>query len=318
VTVVVLGGAGFIGRHFCRSLVAADRYPIIVDPRELLAEPGVPMIHHRTPAEVFADGNEWLTYRSSTDVVVNLASPVGPVGILTAWPVASRIMSASMAAVSLAQQYGARLVNISTSEVYGQGGVYLESTEIHVPARHSARLGYAVGKLAAEMDVHTSRVDAVTLRPFNVAGPGQSADQGFVIPRMVRQATVGLPITVYEPGTQRRAFMHVADMVAAIFAAIGYDPPVGGARVFNVGNAANEVAMLRLAQMVTTMSGSSAEPIIVDPRAEHGLRFEEAAGMTKLPDCALAERLLGWRPELDLREIVADVIAEHREARSVG
>ena len=164
---------------------------------------------------------------------------------------------------------------------------------------YSARREYAVSKLAAETMLLGMGGDVRIVRPFNVAGPGQRAEGGFVVPRFLGQARDGLPLTVYAPGTQLRAFTHVLDIVDGIVRA--GRPGVAGE--WNLGNPDNACTVLELAREVIEVTGSDAGFRIVDPR-ELWPGFAEAPD--KVPDPSAAMRDLGWRPTRDRLQTIID------------
>jgi UDP-glucose 4-epimerase len=219
--------------------------------------------------------------------------------------------------MELALRDGARLCDVSTSEVYGggRGGACSESDPRMISATVTARLEYAVAKLAAETAIiNTCQMRdlwAVVIRPFNVAGPRQSEIGGFVLPRFAKQALAGQPITVYGDGTQVRAFTHAADVADGLVRAVR-----GGARgrVYNLGCATNRTTILELARLVLRIAGGSSSIVHVDPHDLHGSRFAEAGD--KYPDGDLATRELGWTPRHDLPRIVREVVNDARDHRA--
>jgi UDP-glucose 4-epimerase len=316
VNVLITGGAGLIGTAVTR-LLDAEHDVLVVDPRVQEARQGSAW---RGDVEGYVELGSW--YDPGPDVIVHLASPVGPLGILTGSPVASQIMSATAAVIRLAERHPAcRVINVSTSEVYGVGGVYHPFTRCSAPGyRWSRRLAYATGKLAAENDIMSTLGErCVTIRPFNVTGPAQDAAKGFVVPRMVDQALAGRPITVYKPGTQRRALLDVGDFARLVQILI--DDAWPGGRVLLAGNPSNETTMRDLAlavrDEVEAQTGATSPVEVVDPVALHGYAFEEADGMTKLPDISETTTLTGWWPQRPLASIIRTAVEERREARAV-
>jgi UDP-glucose 4-epimerase len=220
------------------------------------------------------------------------------------------VISATMQVRRWARSFGATLIDVSTSEVYGSGAADAEDDPCHFLARTSARKEYAVAKLAAETMLLNSRgLDVIVVRPFNVAGPGQLPDGGFVIPRFVRQALANEPMTVYQPGNQRRAFTHVADIVDGLIAAYRNGRP--GA-VYNLGNPGNTTTIRELAEEVRAAARSSSPIDIIDPTTLWGPDFREAAD--KLPRAELARRELEWVPTRDRATIIGDVLSSLRVA----
>jgi nucleoside-diphosphate-sugar epimerase len=251
--------------------------------------------------------------------VYHLASVVGPVGVLGhAGTIVASVVGDTYAAMDLAwAHHGGTLCDVSTSEVYGGGraGACAESDARVVPAETTVRLEYAVAKMAAETAlVNAARAlgrRGVVVRPFNVAGPGQSAAGGFVLPRFVGQALAGEPLTVYGDGSAVRAFTHVVDVADGLVRAARAGT---SGCAYNLGRAANRTTILDLARLVIEATGSASPIVHVDPRGLHGPAFAEAGD--KYPDGDLATRALGWVPERGLAQIVHDVVADAR-ARGV-
>ena len=164
---------------------------------------------------------------------------------------------------------------------------------------------YAVAKMAAEtMLLNTDFLDVRIIRPFNVAGPRQSEQGGFVLPRFMRQARSGEAMTVYQPGTQRRAFTHVLDIVEGIYRAMRLGKQ---GEVYNLGNDLNECSIYELAREIHDIMGSTSPIEIVDPTSIWGLGFKEAPD--KIPYARKAMRELGWQPLRNRSQIILDVLA---------
>jgi nucleoside-diphosphate-sugar epimerase len=169
-----------------------------------------------------------------------------------------------------------------------------------MPHRLSHRIQYAAGKLAAEQIARTEKIDVVSIRPFNIAGPRQSRSKGFVIPTFCEQALAGEPLTVFEDGQQERCPTAVWDLVDFV---VNVDPRKHSGTVVNVGNPDNRTTVLGLAELVLDVTGSSSEIEFTTGKAVHGPEYEEAVGVVKAPDITLA-RSLGWEPTVGLREMV--------------
>lgn len=312
--ILVTGGFGFLGSHLLELLLAdpASRV-VVVDnlstsplPLErLLDELGHPdrLRYYVADAEEFCRA----CARERFEEIYHLASVVGPAGVLPhAGRIAASILQDTMAVADVALRCGARLVDVSTSEVYGGGqeGFCSETMAKIVPATASARLEYAVGKLAAETAVlnlcRTGGLNARIVRPFNVTGPRQSGKGGFVLPRFLAQAMAGIDLTVFGDGTQIRAFTHVKDLVEGIVCAMREGR---NGEIYNLGNPANRCTVQELAEEAIAVTGSSSRIVHVDPKTIYGPLYEEANN--KFPDARRAMTELGWSPRFGLREAVA-------------
>jgi UDP-glucose 4-epimerase len=311
---LVTGGFGFLGSHLVERLWQDDAHVYVVDNLSTstldLDAFIASMVVRYSPRYTFAITPiaEWLPPPDAFDEIYHLASVVGPVGVLKhAGRVVESVVGDTYRMINLARRMGARLCDISTSEIYGggRGGLCAENDPKIITPKTSARLEYAVAKLACEValinNTHANDLWATIVRPFNIAGPRQSHLGGFVLPRFIRQALAGEPLTVYGDGSAVRAFTHVSDVADGIVRAVRQG--VNGS-AYNIGNAANKTTILELARLVLHVTGSSSPIHHVDPKKLHGDSFEEASD--KYPDAARARTELGWEPQHDLERIVRD------------
>jgi len=321
--ILVTGGAGFIGGHLVGRLLDDGHTVHIVDNlssnpipmARLLNEIGNAAISatvFQESIEVFSLYQQPLYRRARYDAIFHLASPVGPAGILPhAGKIIQQVVSDAYRVIDLAKHNGARLIDVSTSEVYGGGqdGLCSEDMRKHIPAQMTARVEYAVAKLAAEAAIlNSADLDALIVRPFNVAGPRQSAKGGFVLPRFVGQAMRGEALTVFGSGMQIRAFTHVRDIVDGMVRA--WERGRTGA-VYNLGNPANTTTILDLAQQVMAVIGQG-EVVFTNGKAIYGPQYAEADD--KYPDSRKAETELGWQPSIGIRATIRDVY-EYEQAK---
>jgi len=320
--ILVTGGFGFIGSHLVDRLLAQGHNVFVIDNMssnvvELkdyvgrLAEyPEFSSGLHFAHGQV-QDLEPWhyISRDDETmDEIYHLASPVGPVGVLKySGEIVRQISQTTYAIIDLALRHNAKLVDVSTSEVYGGGqqGLCAEDMPRIIQAETTVRLEYAVAKLAMETAVinltKTSNLQAVIVRPFNVAGPRQKAEGGFVVPRFVEQALKGERLTVYGDGQQIRAFTHVEDIVDGLLLAMEKGR---SGEVYNLGNWNNKTTIEALARIV---QNEVALVVMdhVDPKTIHGPLFAEAADKYPSPWKAIEE--LGWDAKHNLTRIVRDV-----------
>ena len=312
---LVTGGFGFIGSHLVEALLAQGATVHVVDNLstspidveaflKLLGRPGA------LTYDIEAIQDYARRTRDRYDGIYHLASVVGPVGVLKhSGRIADMIVNDCKAVTELGLACGAKVVDISTSEVYGGGrdGYCSENDTKQIQATVTVRLEYAVGKLAAEISlVNLSRATPLhvgIVRPFNVAGPRQAPDGGFVLPRFIKQAIAGEPLTVYGDGSMVRAFTHVRDIVSGTVLVMergqnGY--------AYNIGNPANKTTILDLAQRVIRLTNSRSVISFVDPKVLFGPMFAEAND--KYPDAALAFETLHWKPQYDIDAVIRDAV----------
>jgi UDP-glucose 4-epimerase len=251
------------------------------------------------------------------DRIYHLASVVGPVGVLGhAGRIAKSILDDAYRLMDLAMAMDARLLDVSTSEVYGGGrdGYCSEKDSKIIPPKVSVRLEYAVAKMAAEVAlINTSRtasLDVVIVRPFNIAGPRQSGKGGFVLPRFIAQAMENEPLTVYYRGDAVRAFTHVKDVARGI--ALTMERGERG-DVYNIGNPKNKTTILDLAKRVLRIVPGESQVSFVDPKTLFGDLFEEAND--KYPDADRAMSVLGWTPTRDIDTIISETY-EYMKAKA--
>lgn len=321
--ILVTGGFGFIGTHLVEELLRAHPASSIhivdnlstnpLPPGEFLEEIGSPprLTYTITSIQEFLKQNPDEPF----DEIYHLASVVGPAGVLPhAGKMIRSIVDDTYALIDAALRWNARLLDVSTSEVYGggQSGYCSEEFPKIVPAKTTVRLEYAIGKLAAETAlINTCRISdlhAVIVRPFNVAGPRQSGKGGFVLPRFIDQALRGEPLTVFGNGKQVRAFTHVKDIARGIRLVMEKGQT---GEAYNIGNPMNRITILELAQRVIKLTNSKSPIAYVDPKTIYGPLYEEAND--KFPDAGKAQKELGWQPERGVDAVICDAVEYVRQ-----
>jgi UDP-glucose 4-epimerase len=221
--------------------------------------------------------------------------------------------------LTLAAKKGKKVFVASTSEVYGKQTrfPFAEDDDLVMGATTKGRWAYACSKAIDEflaLAYHKEkRLPVVVVRLFNTVGPRQTGRYGMVIPTFVGQALHGDPITVYGEGTQQRSFTYVSDVVGALVGLCDCEQAVG--KVFNIGSD-NEISINDLAALVKKMTGSRSDicHIPYDEAYEEG--FEDM--MRRVPDISRIHALIGYRPTLDIREILEHVIQEQKSRLAAG
>jgi UDP-glucuronate decarboxylase len=300
--VLVTGGAGFLGSHLCERLLSEGHDVLCVDNfytgskhniAHLLGEPHFELLRHDVTFPLYVE----------VDEIYNLACPASPIHYQFD-PVQTTKTSVHGAInmLGLAKRVKARILQASTSEVYGDPQQHPQTEQYwgHVNP-NGLRACYDEGKRCAEtlfMDYrrqHNLRVKVA--RIFNTYGPRMHPDDGRVVSNFIIQALAGEPITIYGDGKQTRSFCYVDDLIDGLMRLMKSPDDVSGP--INLGNPA-EYTMLELAQTIVELCNSNSV-IAARPRpADDPER--------RRPDISLARNLLGWQPKVALRDGLARTI----------
>lgn len=295
---LITGAHGLIGSALVREAVAAGHHVTAIDDHRA---------HVVEATEAHTTGLVSIEQVAVTglpvdhpDIVIHCAAPVGPVGILGR-PVLTEMTASTQAAITVARQAHAALVVFSSSEVYGTTH---PTDALVVPDDWSHRTEYAVGKIVTEQLARRHHAETglptMVVRPWNVVGPHQAAGKGFAIPRMAEQAAAGRRPTVYRPGDQRRAFMHVDDLARGLISRLDDRTGIAWmARPIDAAAPRNATSMIALGHLFADRIE------IVDPLHEHGPAFREAHAGSKLPPP---------RPEIEGRTPLTQIVAEALDA----
>ncbi len=315
---LITGGAGFIGSHLCELLLAQGHRVVAIDD---LSTGRVENIAHLRPLPHFQlvrenIQNEQVLDRltSESDVVVHLAAMVGVQRIVEdpVRTIRTNIMGTE-AVLAAAYRYGCKVLIASTSEVYGKGVrvPFTEDDDRLMGPTTRSRWAYAESKAVDEFlglaYYHQFGLPVVVMRFFNTVGPRQTGRYGMVVPRFVRQALAGQPLTVYGDGTQSRCFADVADVTRAA-AALAEHPAAPG-QVFNVG-ATEEITIRGLAERVLALTGSRSEIQMVAYDDAYGPGFEDM--QRRVPSIAKLHALIGYVPRCSLDDTLRRVIEYER------
>lgn len=305
-TVLVTGGAGFLGSHLCDRLIAEGRDVLCVDNfytgskdniRHLLHHPRFELIRH----------DVWLPLYVEVDSIYNLACPASPVHYQND-PIATTKTSVlgAINMLGLARRRRARILQASTSEVYGDPQMHPqpESYWGHVNTI-GPRACYDEGKRCAEtlfFDYHRQAgVDIRVVRIFNTYGPRMHPNDGRVVSNFIVQALRGDAITLYGDGSQTRSFCYVDDLIDGLCRMMGQDTETGPV---NLGNPA-EFTIRELAEMVLRLTGSRStltfKPLPQDDPVQ------------RQPDISRAKSLLRWEPSVSLEDGLKETIAYFRK-----
>jgi UDP-glucuronate decarboxylase len=310
---LIAGGAGMVGSHLVDALIARGDRVFVLDnfvtgsPRNLAH-----LARHDRLEVIDADLARSLPdalRRVRLDRIYHLASPASPVAYAR-HALATLMVNArgTMQLLELARELGARFLLASTSEVYGDPRVAPQSETYWGNVNPlGPRACYDEGKRIAESIASTyrrvHRVDIRIARIFNTYGPRSNPTDGRVVPNFCVQALRGEPLTVYGDGSQTRSFCYVADLVRGLVGLMETEGLAG--EVVNLGNPA-EVTIAAIAATIVELAGSPS-PIVYRP-----LPIDDP--VRRRPDFAKARLLLGWRPEVGLREGLPPTLEALRQA----
>ena len=317
-TFFLTGGAGFIGSHLTEAILAGGDRVLSIDNLSTGSMANVTHFlghpNHRFEQASITDRGVMERMASEADVIVHLAAAVG-VKLIVEHPVQTietNVMGTEEI-LRVALRNKCRVLIASTSEVYGKGSKFpfAEEDDVLLGATSKSRWAYAASKMVDEfLGLAYCRefgLDVVPFRLFNTIGPRQTGQYGMVVPRFIRQALGGEPITVYGDGSQRRCFCDVRDVVPAILGLAGHSDAPG--RVYNIGGT-EEVSIQELAERVVEMTGSDSQITKVPYSEAYAPGFEDME--RRVPDTERIHELLGWKPKRGLREILSDVISYER------
>ncbi len=318
--VLITGGAGFIGSHLTRRLLARGDTIAVLDDlstgsianiRAFQGSPGYSFAIDSLDNSLVLD-----RLASQADAIVHLAAAVG-VQLVVERPtetIETNVLG-THAVLAAARRYRCRTLIASTSEVYGKGAKipFGEEDDLLLGPSSRSRWSYAASKLLDEFlalaAYREHGLPVTVLRFFNTVGPGQTGRYGMVIPRFVRQALHEQPITVYGDGQQSRCFCHVQDTIAAVEALLDRPDTTAG-EIYNIGSN-TETTINELAQAVIDRSGSASELRYVPYSEAYAPGFEDMR--RRVPDTTKIQHAIGWRAQRELAQIIDDVIAYERD-----
>jgi len=294
-TCLVTGGAGFLGSHLCDELLARGHRVICVDNLETGSLANIEHIRDEGFVHLNLNIIEPYFIDEPIDFVYHLASPASPIDYLRLPLHTLKVGSyGTHHTLGLAKKHRARFLIASTSEVYGDPQVHPQPESYWGHVNPIGPRGvYDEAKRYAEaltMAYHRQQgVDTAIVRIFNTYGGRMRPHDGRAIPTFLRQALQHRPLTVFGDGSQTRSFCYVEDEIRGLIALAesGYHMPV------NIGNP-DEYTLLELAKTVIEVTGSKSEIVF------EALPVDDP--QVRQPDITLAREILGWEPQIDLRE----------------
>jgi UDP-glucuronate decarboxylase len=301
--VLVTGGAGFLGSHLCERLLNNGHEVLCVDNffsttrgnvTHLLDNPNMELIRHDVTFPLYVE----------VDEIFNLACPASPIHYQFD-PVQTTKTSVigAINMLGLAKRVKAKILQTSTSEVYGDPSVHPQTEEYWGNVNPiGLRSCYDEGKRCAETLFFDYRrqhnMPIKVVRIFNTYGPRMHPNDGRVVSNFIVQALLGQQITIYGEGTQTRSFCYVDDLIEAIIRMM--DTPSDVTGPINIGNP-HEFTIRQLAELVIEMTGAKSK-----------LRFEPLPSddpRQRQPDISMAKSILKWEPKVELREGLKKTIA---------
>ncbi len=302
-TSLVTGGAGFLGSHICDYLLERGHRVICVDNLETGSLNNIKHIREDSFGFEMFDITDHFEIDESVDFVYHMASPASPIDYARL-PLHTLKVGAygTHNALGLAKKHRARFLISSTSEVYGDPLVHPQPetywgnvNPIGPRGVYDEAKRYAEALTMAYM--RQQGVDTCIARIFNTYGPRMRPNDGRAVPTFLSQAMAGQPVTVFGDGSQTRSFCYVQDLIRGLVALNESDvhDPV------NIGNP-NEMTLLEMAELVVELTEARTE-IVFEP-----LPVDDP--QVRQPDITRARELLGWEPEVSLREGLAHTV-EH-------
>ena len=300
--VLVTGGAGFLGSHLCDRLIEEGNDVICADNlftgskdniRHLLSNPYFEFIRHDITEPLYVE----------VDQIYNLACPASPIHYqYNPIKTAKTSIHGAFNMLGLAKRVKARILQASTSEVYGDPEIHPQPESYRGCVNPiGLRACYDEGKRMAEtlfFDYYRQhKVDIRVIRIFNTYGPRMNKNDGRVVSNFIVQALKGENITIYGDGMQTRSFCYVDDLIDGMIRMMNCEGFIGPVNIGNPG----EFTMLELAQKIIEMTGSKSE-LVFEP-----LPSDDPT--QRQPVIDLAREKLGWCPEIDLEQGLERTIA---------
>lgn len=308
--VLITGGAGFIGSHLAEEQLRRGHHVHVVDDlstgrmRNIAHLKGHPRFSYTIDSVM--NGGLMTELIDDADVVFHMAAAVG-VRLIFERPVHTIETNIKGTEVVLerAARKGKKVFIASSSEVYGKGDdvPFCEEDDMILGSTTCPRWCYACSKAIDEFLAlayyNEKGLPVVVGRLFNTVGPRQVGQYGMVVPRFIRQALQGEPLTVHGDGEQTRSFCYVGDMVAAISDLM--DQPRAAGEVFNIGSD-EEITINRLARLVVEVTASRSEIRHVPYECVYGPQFEDLR--RRVPSVEKLRRFIKFGPLVDIRETI--------------
>jgi len=305
--ILVTGGAGFIGSHLCRTLLEqnSQNKVLCLDNFYSGSKRNVePLLENRRFKVLEQDVIKPFLIEEPFDEIYNLACPASPVAYQKNPVYTTKIsVLGILNLLELARETGAKILQASTSEVYGEPHVHPQTEDYRGNVNPiGIRSCYDEGKRCAESLLFDYRrmygTEIKVMRIFNTYGPQMAEGDGRVMSNFIVQALRGEPLTIYGDGTQTRSFCYVDDLVRGMIMLMAAGPEATGP--INFGNP-EEITIRCLAEKVIAAAGSKSQIVFKTLPLDDPER--------RKPDISLARQKLGWQPEITLEEGLGRTIA---------
>ena len=293
--ILVTGGAGFLGSFLCERLLEQGHEVIALDNfftgnrrniEHLIYKSRFELIRHDIVEPILLE----------VDRIYNLACPASPVHYqYNPIKTVKTIVMGGFNMLGLAKRVGARILQTSTSEIYGDPEVHPQKEDYWGCVNPiGIRSCYDEGKRVTEtlmMDYHRQNgVDVRIVRIFNTYGPRMHREDGRVVSNFIVAALLGEPLVIYGKGQQTRSFCYVSDLIEGLLNMMEKEDFIGPVNIGNPG----EFTIMKLAEKVIELTGSSSEIVIKEERPDDPTR--------RCPDISLARQELSWEPHVKLEE----------------
>jgi UDP-glucuronate decarboxylase len=310
--ILVTGGAGFLGSHLCERLLSKGCDVICADNfytgskrniEYLMGNPYFELLRHDITFPLYVE----------VDEIYNLACPASPIHYQNDPVQTTKVnVHGSINMLGLAKRIKARILQASTSEVYGDPTVHPQPETYHGNVNCiGPRSCYDEGKRCAETlffdYFRQHKLSIKVARIFNTYGPRMHLNDGRVVSNFIVQALQGTPLTIFGDGTQTRSFCYVDDLIEGLVRLMGSDDHVTGP--INLGKP-GEFTILELAEKVIELSNSKSEVVFKKLPADDPKQ--------RRPDITQARKILEWEPEIELEEGLKKTIAYFEEILTTG
>ncbi|MBL7068753.1 MAG: GDP-mannose 4,6-dehydratase [Candidatus Omnitrophica bacterium] len=317
--VLITGGAGFVGSHLAQALLEKENKVVIIDNLSTGSMDNIKQLKNNKRFLYHIDTimNKRLMKRliENSDIIYHLAAAVG-VKFVIDNPLESIQINVRGTEIllELANDVGKKKVILaSTSEIYGKNmdgkTSFKEEDDRVLGSTSISRWSYSCTKALDEFLAlayfREKKLPVVIVRLFNTCGPRQTGEYGMVIPRFIKQALLGQPITVYGDGTQTRSFTYVGDVVKAVIALAEHPKSVG--EIFNVGNS-RSISINELAQRIKKMTESSSKIVYVPYEKAYEKGFEDMK--YRQPNTSKIREFINFKPTVDIDEMLESIIKD--------